>query len=114
MGSAPTTAAAHKGIEDRRVKLGCVMPGESPAVFGDALRRMAGAATYLYNDGPHYWYSTQPTVTKLAEDRAEQLQREPDKVGAGLERRPKKGFESYGGFNPSHPHSRTAGGRVDS
>ena len=73
MGSAPTTAAAHRGIEDRRVKLGCVMPGESPAVFGDALRRLAGAATYLYQDGPRYWYSTQPTVTKLAEDRAEQL-----------------------------------------
>src|SRR5207244_5054606 len=32
MGSAPTAAAAHRGIEDRRVKLGCVMPGESPAV----------------------------------------------------------------------------------
>src|SRR5213078_3589138 len=35
LGSAPTTAAAHRGLEDRRVKLGCVMPGESPAVFGD-------------------------------------------------------------------------------
>jgi hypothetical protein len=34
----PLPAAAHRGIEDRRVKLGCVMPGESPAVFGDALR----------------------------------------------------------------------------
>ena len=45
LGSAPTTAAAHKGIEDRRLKLGCVMPGESPAVFGDALRRMAAAPT---------------------------------------------------------------------
>ena len=42
LGSAPTTAAAHRGIEDRRVKLGCVMPGESPAIFGDALRRLAG------------------------------------------------------------------------
>ena len=51
LGSAPTTQAAHRGIEDRRVKLGCVMPGESPAVFGDALRRLAGAATYLYQDG---------------------------------------------------------------
>src|SRR6266566_1641776 len=30
LGSAPTTAAAHRGLEDRRVKLGCVMPGESP------------------------------------------------------------------------------------
>ena len=103
MGSAPTTAAAHKGIEDRRVKLGCVMPGESPAVFGDALRRMASAATFLYNDGPHYWYSTQPTVTKLAEDRAEQLKREPDKVVAELERRLKKDLASTGDFSRIHP-----------
>src|SRR5947208_8974832 len=87
LGSAPTATAAHRGIEDRRVKSGCVMPGESPAVFGDALRRLAGAATYLYQDGPRYWYSTQPTVTKLAEDRAEQLRRDPDKVVQDLEQR---------------------------
>ncbi len=103
LGSAPTTAAAHKGIEDRRVKLGCVMPGESPAVFGDALRRMAGAATYLYQDGPHYWYSTQPTVTKLAEDRAEQLKREPDKVVHELEQRLRKDLARAGDFSRIHP-----------
>ena len=103
MGSAPTTAAAHKGIEDRRVKLGCVMPGESPAVFGDALRRMASAATYLYQDGPHYWYSTQPTVTKLAEDRAEQLKRDQDKVVAELERRLRKDLLNNGDFSRIHP-----------
>ena len=103
LGSAPTTAAAHKGIEDRRVKLGCVMPGESPAVFGDALRRMAAAATYLYQDGPHYWYSTQPTVTKLAEDRAEQLKREPDKVAHELEQRLRKDLQRMGDFPRIHP-----------
>jgi predicted AAA+ superfamily ATPase len=103
LGSAPTTAAAHKGIEDRRVKLGCVMPGESPAVFGDALRRMASAATYLYQDGPHYWYSTQPTVTKLAEDRAEQLKREPDKVAHELEQRLRKDLQRMGDFTRIHP-----------
>jgi hypothetical protein len=107
LGSAPTTAAAHKGIEDRRVKLGCVMPGESPAVFGDALRRMAGAATYLYQDGPNYWYSTQPTVTKLAEDRAEQFKREPDKVVAELERRLKKDLTTTGDFQRIHPMPQT-------
>src|SRR2546427_5438980 len=78
LGSAPTTTAAHRGLEDRRVKLGCVMPEESPAIFGDALRRLATAATYLYQDGARYWYSTQPTGTKLAEDRAEPLQRNPE------------------------------------
>jgi predicted AAA+ superfamily ATPase len=107
MGSAPTTAAAHKGIEDRRVKLGCVMPGEAPAVFGDALRRMAAAATYLYQDGPHYWYSTQPTVTKLAEDRAEQLKREPDKVTHELEQRLRKDLARMGDFPRVHPMPQT-------
>lgn len=103
LGSAPTASAAHRGLEDRRVKLGCVMPGESPAVFGDALRRLAGAATYLYQDGPRYWYSTQPTVTKLAEDRAEQLKREPDKVVQELDRRLRKDLHQKGDFNRVHP-----------
>lgn len=87
LGSAPMAAAAHRGIEDRRIKLGCVMPGEPTAIFGDALRRLAGSATYLYQDGSRYWYSTQPTVTKLAEDRAEMLKRDPDSVMRELEQR---------------------------
>ena len=103
MGSAPIAKAAHRGIEDRRVKLGCLMPGESPAVFGDALRRLAGAATYLYQDGPRFWYSTQPTVTKLAEDRAEQLKRDPDKVVFELNRRLRKNLEQKGDFSRIHP-----------
>jgi len=103
MGSAPIAKAAHRGIEDRRVKLGCLMPGESPAVFGDALRRLAGAATYLYQDGPRYWYSTQPTVTKLAEDRAEQLKRDPDKVVVELNQRLRKNLQQKGDFSRIHP-----------
>ncbi len=103
MGSAPLTKAAHLGLEDRRVKLGCVIPGESPAVFGDALRRLAGAATYLYQDGPRYWYSTQPTVTKLAEDRAEQLRRDPDKVMIELNRRLRQDLQQKGDFSRIHP-----------
>jgi predicted AAA+ superfamily ATPase len=103
MGSAPLTTAAHRGLEDRRVKLGCVMPGETPAVFGDALRRLAGAATYLYQDGQRYWYSTQPTVTKLAEDRSEQLKREPYKIARELETRLRADLVQKGDFNRIHP-----------
>jgi predicted AAA+ superfamily ATPase len=102
LGSAPTAAAAHRGLEDRQVKLGCVMPGEAPAVFGDALRRLAAAATYLYQDGPRAWYSTQPTVTKLAEDRAEQLKRDPDKVAAELEARLRADLKRGGDFSRIH------------
>jgi len=108
LGSAPTAAAAHRGLEDRRVKLGCVMPGESPAVFGDALRRLASAATYLYQDGPRAWYATQPTVTKLAEDRAEQLKRDPDKVAGELEARLRADLNKRNGdFSRIHPMPRS-------
>ncbi len=103
MGSAPTAAAAHRGLEDRSIKLGCLMPGESAAVFGDALRRLAGTATYLYQDGSRYWYSTQPTVTKLAEDRAEQLKRDPDKVIQEIDRRVRLDLRKEGDFCRIHP-----------
>lgn len=103
LGSAPTMTAAHHGLEDRRVKLGCVMPGESPQVFGDALRRLAATATYLYQDGPRYWYSTQPTVTKLADDRAEQLKRDPDKVAKEIAERVRTDVKKTGDLSRVHP-----------
>lgn len=102
LGSAPITSAANRGLEDRRVKLGCVMPGEQPAIFGDALRRLAAAATYLYQDGPRYWYSTQPTVAKLAEDRAEQFRRDYDAVVRELENRVRRDLQPLGDFSRVH------------
>jgi predicted AAA+ superfamily ATPase len=102
LGSAPTASAAHRGIEDRQVKLGCVMPGETPEVFGDALRRLAAAATYLYQDGPRAWYGTQPTVTKLAEDRAEQLKRDPDRAAGELDNRLRADLKRNGDFARIH------------
>ena len=102
LGSAPTAGAAHRGIEDRRVALGCVMPGERPAIFGDALRRLASTATYLYQDGARYWYSTQPTVTKLAEDRAEQLLRDAEQVEQEIARRLRGSLRHPGDFSRVH------------
>ena len=108
LGSAPTAAAANRGLEDRRVKLGCVMPGESPAVFGDALRRLAASATYLYQDGPRFWYATQPTVTKIAIDRAEQLKRDPDKVMQEMDKRLRLNLRTLGDFSRVHSMPRSS------
>lgn len=103
LGSAPTTNAANRGIEERQVKLGCVMPGESPAIFYDALRRLSTSATYLYHEGARYWYSTQPTVTKLAQDRAENLKRDPDKVAEEIGKRIRADLRKTGDFTRVHP-----------
>ena len=102
LGSAPIPAAANQGIEDRRIKLGCVIPGEPAAVFGDAMRRLGSAATYLYQDGARYWYSTQPTVANLAESRAEEYRRNRDKVDQEIERRLRADLSVRGDFNKVH------------
>lgn len=73
IGSAPTHDAAHRGIDDRQIKLGCVQPGETPAIFGDALRRLSGSATFLYADGNRYWLSTQQNVNQVARDWAARI-----------------------------------------
>lgn len=115
MGSAPTgKSASNKGLEDRHVKLGCVMPGESPAVFGDALRRLGSRATYLYQDGARYWYSTQPTVTKLAQDRADQLKGDPDLVVSEIRKRVVESKKTRGDFYGIHPMPPTSADVEDS
>ncbi len=87
LGSAPTLRAANRGLQDRRIKLGCVQPGESVATFGDALRRLTDQATYLYIDGDRYWISTQPNVTRTAQDRATQIQEDEDRAWEEIIRR---------------------------
>jgi predicted AAA+ superfamily ATPase len=82
MGSAPTLQRRvggdgsavqnpNRGIDDLRVKLGCVLPGETGAVFGDALRRLTDKTTHLYVDGSRYWFSTTASVARIAQDLAD-------------------------------------------
>jgi hypothetical protein len=71
MGSTPTIGQTNKGIDDGSIKVGCVQPGESPATFGDAVRRLATRATYLVEDRGQYWYSLGQTIGRTATDRAQ-------------------------------------------
>lgn len=81
IGSAPSVSTQKvRGIEEVRVKLGTVQPGEPPAVFGDALRRLSEELHFLYSDANRYWYDTQITITRQASDRAAQFQRKPELV----------------------------------
>ena len=66
------------------------------------MRRLGSAATYLYQDGARYWYSTQPTVANLAESRAEEYRRNRDKVDQEIERRLRAGLSVRGDFNKVH------------
>ncbi len=73
LGSAPRAGSPNQGIEAPRVRLGCALPGENVAAYGDALSRLADRAAYFYAQGGRYWYGTQPGLSRLARDRAERL-----------------------------------------
>ncbi len=100
LGSAPTLHTATRGLEDRHVKLGCAQPGETVATFGDALRRLTDQATHLYVDGRRYWYSTQQSVARLAQDRA--LQQDGDRVLEEIKRRLREEQHARGDFARVH------------
>ena len=75
------------------------MPCERPGRGGDAIPTVTAR---------RYWYSTQPTVTKLAEDRGEQLKRDPDKVWHELELRVRADVRNEGDFSRVHPWPQTS------
>src|SRR5919108_2071196 len=75
LGRAPHHAQQRvRGIEDVRVRLGVAQPGESVAVFNDALARLSDRLTYLYSGNHRYWYDTHPNLRRTAEDRASRLE----------------------------------------
>jgi hypothetical protein len=93
--------AANKGLDDRQVKFGCVQPGETSGTFGDALRKLADQATYLYVNEGRYWYSTQPSVNRMAEERAERFH--PEDVTEEIRRRLLEEAKHRGDFSKVHP-----------
>lgn len=74
MGTAPTYQQENKGLDDRQINLGVVQPGERPAIFSDALRRLANNARYMHSDLGRYWYSMAASLNRLAADRAGQIE----------------------------------------
>jgi hypothetical protein len=86
MGTAPGANRERKGINDQRVKLACVMPGEPIAVFGDALRRLGDRGRYIQQDGDRYWIDTSPNLNRTAEDYRESYLRQGEELLAEANR----------------------------
>ncbi len=74
MGTAPTHGQENKGLDDKQINLGVVQPGERPAIFGDALRRLTNQAKFMHSDLGRYWYSMSASLNRDAADRAGQLE----------------------------------------
>ncbi|AFH40281.1 Swt1 family HEPN domain-containing protein [Thermus thermophilus] len=73
-GAAPT--GKPRGVEGVRVKLGVAHPGESPALFTEALKALSERLVYFHAEGDRYWFETRPSLNRMAQDRAAAVSRE--------------------------------------
>lgn len=103
LGSAPTLQTAHKGVERQNVWLGVAVPGDTVGNFGSALDLLSQRATYFNVAGTRYWFDTQVTLNRTAQDLAERLREHPDEVWAELCRRLAAERAGRGDFAAVHP-----------
>lgn len=98
--SAPLVGQPNAGLTGQGLRLACAEPGDQLAIFGEALRELTERATYLYEEAGRYWFSTQPTLNRLADDRAKAL---PDhEVDAAIAQVLRDDASQKGGFHRVH------------
>lgn len=116
LGSAPSSVATKPGIRglDRgRVLLGCLQPGQTTAVYADALNRLADRLHYLNSSGDkaadatRYWFDTRANLRREMEDRKRRFDDKID-VRKKIEETVKKLFAKVPPFDGVHvftPHA---------
>ncbi len=106
LGTAPSVREQRvRGIEDIRVRLGTVQPGEQISVFNDALGRLNEQLTHLYSSNRRYWYDVPPNLRRTVEDRAQRMSK--DEVEFEINGRLKK-IRERGDFRAVHVCSDSA------
>jgi predicted AAA+ superfamily ATPase len=79
LGSAPASVSTRpgsiRGLDRGRVLLGCLQPGQTTAVYSDALDRLADRLHYLNSSGDkaadatRFWFDTRANLRREMEDR---------------------------------------------
>ena len=95
LGSAPSTVEqTNRGLEEVRVRLGVIQPGEQIPIFNDVLDKLTNTLVHLYGENRRFWYDTRANLRRTVEDRASRytLQEIADEVHRRLETRERGQF----------------------
>lgn len=87
----PTLDAALKGKDRKSITLGVAMPGDVLGNIGSALDGLQEKSSHYYTEEGRFWYDTQPSLNRLAAERAEHLG--IDSVYAEVATRLKRAFK---------------------
>lgn len=76
LATAPHRGSSRGGLTGPALRLACAQPGDQISIFGDALRELSERSAYLYREGDRYWFATQPTLNRIADERANDVSNE--------------------------------------
>lgn len=83
LGSAPGTPNHMvQGIEQERVLLGSIQPGQQTSVFRDALHRLSDRLYYLNSGDNRYWFDIRPNLRREMEERKKRFDEKEDVIPA--------------------------------
>ena len=119
LGSAPAsiaTKAGIRGIDRARILLGCFQPGQTAALYTDALGRLADRLHYLNSSGDkaqdttRYWFDTRANLRREMEDRKKRFDDTSEVRGklAAVLNKLKGGMTFFDGVHIFTPHSDVA------
>jgi len=95
--TAPLVGQSNHGVTGQGLRLACAEPGDQLAIFGEALRELSERAAFLYEEAGRYWFSTQPTLNRLADERAKALPEH--EVDGAITEMLREDSPTRGGFN---------------
>jgi predicted AAA+ superfamily ATPase len=109
-GTAPSSVATKpgtRGLDRGRILLGCLQPGQTSAVYSDAVNRLADRLHYLNSSGDkaadttRFWFDTRANLRREMEDRKQRFDLKTD-VRKKIEEVVKKLFASVQPFDGVH------------
>lgn len=110
LGTAPASVATKpgtRGLDRGRILLGCLQPGQTSAVYSDALSRLADRLHYLNSSGDkaadttRYWFDRRTNLRREMEDRKQRFDNKTD-VRKKIEEVVKKLFAGVQPFDGVH------------
>jgi hypothetical protein len=110
LGTAPSSVATKpgvRGLDRARILLGCLQPGQTTAVYADALGRIADRLHYLNSTGEQaadttrFWFDTRANLRREMEDRKRRFD-EQTEVRTKIEEVAKKLFHNTTLFEGVH------------
>lgn len=97
MGSAPNVGSeTTRGLDKQRVWLGTAVPKDVVGNFGLALDELGRRSMYFYEEQGRYWFDTTASAQKTANDYADRLREDPDRVWNEIVERLRATYERVG------------------